>query len=182
MEPALEKELEKFDGSLIKLIFSYYFKALLEGYCSLEKKLVRTSRQFPGSNIIEYYEGDWAVIDMYYKFPESRKSSGSTTVIHKNQTLWVMSYQGWYERRAIPFLKDALRASAKMYGVNDIFNCNGCRGPDGYEDNIFTYSNRWTGFNFEFGGREEIFGPNNKYMGYHKYFSQILPEYPRREA
>ena len=108
-----------------------FFKAMQEGWAAGAKEV--TNQITPGFKVIVWEDGDWRVLDSYAVGPdlplfrEGGKSVGSTTIWYQGTPIWVMYYGGYYNKRAIPFLKQALLAA---YRANAWYSG---RGPSIYQ-------------------------------------------------
>lgn len=150
-----------------------FFEAMLAGYASnAPKKLTIT--ELPGSKLILFEKGPWRVADVYYTRRGSNFSAGQTIISHDGRPVWVMSYQGCYERKVIPFLKKALLLSyeARLW--------NGGRGPDTFRDGDLQYTNQVSrGYDdfTDFRGSEEVrrMGrPGGDSVGLHDYMGMVI--------
>ena len=107
----------------------------------------------------------WIFMDQW------RERRGRTLIIDPDEILiWIKSYNGTYEKAAIPILKMALA----RFGDKGLF-CGG-RGPRSFQEtlrgNLYTYSNDSTGDFSRFSGTESITtvdGVTPVCMGTHDY-------------
>ena len=148
----------------------FFFEAMLAGYVAgAAKKKVLDE---PGYVKIEYQRGEFHLVDRYLSSLGRNYSGGTTTIWVNGSPVWLMSYMGWYDPRAIPVLKAALRRS---YEKRDF---NGGRGPDSFSLSGLSYTNHVNNWQFKnFDGRESV--PDNKAeqsLGYHRYHGHILIE------
>jgi hypothetical protein len=146
-----------------------FFKAMAAGWAG-EVTQKTTIPEFPGSKIIIFECDGYKVVDAYLSNPDSHKSNGSTTIWYKGVPVWVMTYQGYYDKVALPFLKECLLQAyvteRKFYGG---------RGPGLVRGEGFTYTNQIapTAFtNFE--GEEHVFDLKGRPRGYHSYRGMSL--------
>jgi hypothetical protein len=152
-------------------ILSVFFAAMRNGYAKSGVKK-DTIAELPGSKTIPFELGDFKLLDCYLVTPDSPHSFGQTIIWRNDVPIWIMSYQGWYLKDAIPFLK---RALWEAYDRGDFF---GGRGPRFFQNDGMTYTNR---FDFpndwrHFRGREEVFDRNGQNVGWHEYQGLLLVE------
>ena len=146
-----------------ELILEVFFAAMMCGYANSAKK--ETIAALPGSKVIPFEIEDFKVLDCYLVTPDNPYSFGQTIIWHKNVPIWVMSYQGLYLKRAIPFLKLVLW---QTYSRQQFV---GGRGPRFFVDSGMTYMNRVEPPNVwrHFRGREEVYDRDGRSMGWHDY-------------
>lgn len=151
---------------------SVFFKAMLAGY--LADKLgenVTKARNTTGTTTITFRAEDFEVIDRYSVISPTY-SYGITTIFHKNDSVWQMTYGGHYPKEVIPFLKKVL---TETYVANDF---NGARGFGMYRDleQGLWYRNVVNHNAFEkFAGREEIRKiSTDELLGFHEYEGGLL--------
>lgn len=150
----------------------FFFESMLKGWIS-ENPVITPVPDMPGYEQIEVIDGPWRCLDRWGSPPDSIYSSGTTHIWYQDVPIWVMTYGGKYEKKAIPLLKDAL-------GVNyqgKIFH--GGRGPltkMGYDGGApQQYINRCQGTFVNFSGREDISAViSSKNLGYHVYGGMSL--------
>jgi len=146
-----------------------FFTAMRDRYAKGIKK--GTIIDLPRSKTIPFELGDFRVVDCYFTSPDSEYSFGQTIIWHKEVPVWTMSYQGWYLKSAISFLK---RVLFKAYTDEKFF---GGRGPRFYREGGMTYINNikppndWRHFH----GHEKIFDRNGNNLGWHEYQGLLLP-------
>lgn len=134
----------------------------------------------PGYKGFWSHWGDLSYVDAYCSGPKKR-SWGFTTIWFNGRDtstpVWNMSYEGWYEEKAIPFLKEALKAAIK----EKVFL--GGRGQKMFTSKNypnFYYSNIQEPGDFHsFAGRESIFSLGdihlqNDSLGCHEYRGGLL--------
>lgn len=106
-----------------------FFEAMRCGYAAREP--VGKSRwgepDLVGGKMYTHIRAPWRVEDRYV-VGENGWSAGWTLILFEGQPVWQMSYDGYYENEAIPFLKAALRANYET----SIFY--GGRGPEVFTD------------------------------------------------
>ena len=83
-----------------------FFRAMLAGWANNVD--VIQFADLPGSCGHQYIDGKFKVLDQFIVNPRSNKSSGTTIIWYDQIPVWVMHYGGWYQKRAIPFLKKCL--------------------------------------------------------------------------
>jgi hypothetical protein len=156
-------------GATISGLQVAFFKAMTAGWVSGNTGETSLA-ELPGMKTIPFEHGDYRVLDMYTVSPESGRSSGSTTIWHKNVPIWVMYYGGYYSEIAMPFLKECLH---RAYVEERRFY--GGRGPHFVRGDRFTYINNvasdaWA----DFRGEESIFDLNEQPLGSHWYRGMSL--------
>lgn len=145
-----------------------FFKAHLAGYAGDGKDSVKT-KSADGKVTIEFIEGDYRVLDEYYTTPHSDHSFGTTIIFYKGAPVWMMHYRGYYRKKVIPFLKEAL---GKAYAANAFF---GGRGIRTYVVERLHYQNFPMGSWSDFKGMEEIrIYETREQLGYHDYGGMSL--------
>ncbi len=157
----------------IMRIQRFFFKAMIGGWTSDVPKI--TIPGMPSVKAFKYHWGDLVLLDCYSVTPESTRSAGTTTIWRADVPVWVMQYVGQYQKRVIPFLKQALR---KTYEDNLFV---GGRGAATYQDDeglLYMNDVNQTNKLFEkFEGREEIYDTvGNVLLGYHDYRGMMLVE------
>ena len=152
-----------------------FFDAKAHGWTCITEQAVKKIEmpQFPGSKVILYEHGPFRVLDWY--MANLNSSTGITTIGFRGRPVWVMHYGGWYEKEAIPFLKNCLR---QAYSDRRFY---GGRGPVFVQDSQFTYVNQIERKKFsDFAGQESIFGLNAVRLGCHWYRGMSLLENNRK--
>ena len=124
----------------------------------------------PGYKAIPFRDGKFYLLDLYSKTKDSAKSTGTTTIWHDDNPIWIMHYGGFYKEEAIGFLQ---RALAEAYITNRFI---GGRGPSLFEDDQFRYENTSVTNDFSrFRGREDVLKKqSSEVMGYHEYWGMSL--------
>ncbi len=107
----------------VERVGTFFYRAMAKGWVNGAKEIA--DDHWPGFRIIEQIDGQWKLTDAYCVVPGSPKSWGFTTIWRDNLPVWVMNYGGWYEKRALKFLKGVLR---NAYGNNEF---HGGRGESG---------------------------------------------------
>lgn len=149
-----------------------FFEAMKAGWATKVEKT--TIPRMPGYKAIVWEDGLWRVVDSYAVGPDitlgGNRSAGSTTIFYEDKPVWVMQYGGYYHKKAIPFLKQAL---LNAYCDRKFF---GGRGPSIYKEGNWIYINHTTGVSFEgFKGREEIINmAEDCFYGWHEYWGLSL--------
>ncbi|MCX6716444.1 MAG: hypothetical protein NTV72_00785 [Candidatus Taylorbacteria bacterium] len=175
----------------IDRIMPAFFAAMLHGYASSDGEVKEVAGLFHRFSKITVFNGDehgfegFKVIDLWEATPFCDFSFGTTRVIYKGTPVWIMQYQGYYEKDVIPFLKLALATS---YSKSEF---TGGRGPMFFEvgENDSPYFGLRYVNHFQtvgqvqdwkkFDGEEEILrksstgGPVVR-AGYHKYSGLLL--------
>ena len=166
------------DAPLMINIAGAFFDAMAQGYAS--KTPGRAIPGARGSKTLEFRQGRWEVADTYYTNSYGRWSAGTTTIFYEGEAVWQMHYRGWYDRSAIPFLKEALRVN---YEKHVFF---GGRGPENYRNadntlmyrNMSVYSTDFRNFS-DFQGIEQVFKvvddrKGGELLGRHEYRGGLL--------
>lgn len=143
-----------------------FFDAMKKGYANGAQGAPIIS--IPGSTKVEFKSNHWRVIDMWVTNVKSHRSTGQTLIYYNKDLVWHMSYEGWYEKSVLGFLKNALYHT---YKSGEFF---GCRGPVTHQEPFggFVYSNSWKGDFSEFSGFEKIRRnayPDSEVLGTHSY-------------
>lgn len=163
----------------------FFCNAMSHGWVNGAKEV--EDERWPGYKVIEEVNGPYRLIDAYCVGENSNRSVGHTTIWRKNRyqawiPVWHMNYQGWYEKRALKFLKGVLRNAYR----NEEFH--GGRGPTGItmerDGKRLTYVNEITSNEFHhFAGRERVIDndimPNGEIhgsmlLGEHEYSGMLL--------
>jgi hypothetical protein len=149
-------------------VLSVFFAAMQDGYAKSPKK--GTISELPGSKTIPFELGEFKLLDCYLITPDTPHSFGQTIIWHKDVPVWTMSYQGWYLKNAISFLKQAL---GEAYNHSDFY---GGRGPHFFTNDGMVYVNNVEAPNDwkHFRGREEVFDRNGQSVGWHEYQGLLL--------
>lgn len=140
----------------------FFFKAMIRGWAAGVQKI--KIAEMPGYKAIPFQEGEFRLLDCYCVNPHSQMSAGTTTIWFQGVPVWVMNYGGYYEERAILFLK---RALLETYEAQRFV---GGRGPIMYSEGPLVYVNtpRLNGF-VGFEGHEKVFDLAGVQLGYHTY-------------
>ena len=152
-------------------ILDIFGAAICAGYASEGSKT--SIQELPGSKLITFADGPFKVVDFYFTNPNSIFSSGMTVIYYGRNPVWSMSYQGWYDKKDIPFLKEALLENYR----NGVFV--GGRGPERFEaEDGRLYINQPQGKGLkEFSGKEQIMGRTGEILGEHFYQGGLLIEH-----
>ena len=168
----------KANAEFVAKVQHVFFSAMRRGYVSPQSK--KSLAELPGSKLISFetwLSGQhFLVQDLYFVSPDSPTSSGITTISCDEVAVWYMSYGGQYEKKVIPFLKEALKES---YLVSDFV---GGRGPKSYPSKELincgaglSYNNFVTKNDFtDFDGEEGIMDEHGSKLGWHKYFGGMM--------
>lgn len=160
---------------LITAAQEFFFEGMLHGWPSGVGKV--EIPDMPGYKKLEYpLSGDikgFHLRDVYTRNEDSGKSEGSTKIWHKGRIIWSMHYEGHYEKKALNFLKSALRRAYE----GRLFH--GGRGPKFFSDQTYpglVYTNVETWWEFgTFSGYESIVdNENTRVLGSHKYTGGLL--------
>ena len=119
----------------IKDIEEIFFQAMKHGYAKGDVKKI-TIPEFPNLKVIPFEAGEFKVHDCYLTIPGLNNSTGSTTIRHNGIPVWIMYYGGWYEKYAIPFLKECLLQAYKKERFY------GGRGLNFVQNDSFIYTNK----------------------------------------
>lgn len=164
-----------------------FFLAMIDGYAGGQNRKSTTSKTNNGftTTVVfcdkENYP-DYVVEDKWHTNPNSNKSFGSTLITFGGTPIWSMSYGGWYNPRAVSFLKMVL---ADNYDER-IFS--GGRGPIrrqdtaklGRKSTTLVYENDWTGVFGGFRGEEWVYKVGKKSfdqnvtLGHHHFFGSSI--------
>lgn len=161
---------------VVEAVKTFFFEAMKSGWAMPVTKTPIPG--LPGSKSIPFKQGEFSLLDYYFVNPWSNSSYGTTVIWIAENPIWVMHYGGWYDKRAIPFLK---RALMRNYSRNVFM---GGRGPERLEgeDHTLQYLNRVDKNDFaEFRGYEYIVSasdqsgvPAGQKLGEHHYFGGLL--------
>lgn len=170
MDQKVARKLEKRIREHVAVmdIQAIFFEAMLAGYAASGKLKKGTIAELPGSKLVPpYVRGPWKVTDPYLVSPVSAGSSGMTVISYDDVPVWMMTYQGEYDKKVIPCLKAALHAA---YASNTFF---GCRGPRRFTHGNYVYLNVVDRVNNDFSrlfrGMEWIDTLGGKERGWHAY-------------
>lgn len=161
----------------IQEIKDFFFKAMVNGYANAGSQKIKMP-DWPGHKAILFREGKFVLLDVWCTAPNSKVSSGTTTIWYGSIVVWVMHYGGWYEEWVTPFLKRAL-----MRNYEEGFFLGG-RGPERLEgeDHTLQYLNGVERYEFsDFKGSERIIAtshqtgvPVGTKLGEHDYFGMTF--------
>ena len=160
---------------LIEKAEQFFFEAMRHGWASGEAEFAVT--QLPNSKIKTWTfpsePKDFKLMDSYYVANSNRSYIGIKVLYHDKKLIWYMSYGGWYEKRAIALLKEALMHSYKHNQFR------GARGPASFYNNSLypgiLYTNHFNPFGFgRFRGREFITDGFGKVLGEHNGFGGLV--------
>ena len=148
-----------------------FFHAMMNGYAADAPK--STIAGLPGSKAIVISYGEYTVTDFYHVAENSEKGFGTTMIQTRGgQPVWCMHYEGWYEKKVVPFVK---RALIRNYAIQTF---TGGRGPFVYsEDDVLLYTNTPNFSSFlHFQGREKVTlrGDEGTIFGWHEYHGMYL--------
>ncbi|MFA6043181.1 MAG: DUF5680 domain-containing protein [Patescibacteria group bacterium] len=147
----------------------FFFEAKLHGWAADVPSSSVPGK--PGYKRITFKRGRFLLVDEWCTTGHSRMSAGTSTIFCDKEPVWFMSYTGFYEKVAIPFLKLALLRS---YQAREF---NGGRGPNDFEQKGMVYSNEVDLDDFEnFQGCESVTrkGRGQKLLGEHHYYGVSL--------
>lgn len=154
----------------INEVRAFFFRAMLQGWVAGAKGV--GIGDMPGFEAIDFTDGDFRLRDCFGVYRSSGKSAGFTTVTYKYEPVLFMSYGGWYDKRAIPVLKSALRYA---YEAQEFV---GGRGPFEYIKDSITYRNSFNPLLNQmnwFEGDEGITDNlTNESLGHHHYWGMSL--------
>ena len=124
----------------------------------------------PCHKCIEFRQGSFFLLDRYCVSPDSNKSAGTITIWHKDVPVWLMNYGGWYDKCAIPVVKEALM---RAYEEKMFF---GGRGWNMHKKNGIIYVNIPEKNAFpDFSGSEQAVElETSRLLGYHDYWGITL--------
>ncbi|MFC1721476.1 hypothetical protein ACFL0Z_01015 [Patescibacteria group bacterium] len=153
-------------------IYEFFNRAMLNGWGVNPQK--GTIAEIPGSKTIPYEGKNFKLLDCWVTTPYGQESWGFIMIWERSGSrwipVWVMSFSGWYEERAIPVVKGALMEMAKakiFYGGRGgpVFTLNGMRYANVVTQNLFR----------SFAGREEVTdNRNGELLGFHEYSGMAL--------
>lgn len=149
---------------------AFFFKAMLQGWAG--EGIITKPCDWPGYKVLRFEEDKFILIDSYCVAGKSHspKSTGTTTIWYDGTPVWWMSYGGFYEKSAIPLLKEALLSA---YGAGVFM---GGRGFSAFRHGSMMYINHAETNDFSsFRGREEIIEiASCSYLGEHEYWGMSL--------
>jgi len=141
----------------------FFLKGMLQGWAAGAP--AEEISGMPGYKGFTFREGDFLLTDAYCVNKDSRRSAGSVTVLFKDDPVWVLLFGGYYEKKAIPFLKRALLENYKA----GIFL--GGRGPAHFKEGSLVYRNtmREGDHSIQFDASEFVIDSANygRSLGYH---------------
>ncbi|MDP3792445.1 MAG: hypothetical protein Q8Q89_01815 [bacterium] len=164
-----------FREGLIRGAERSFFEAMRQGWASGAS--TKKDFPFPGAKGYEFNfkhgETKLQLLDYYFVHELSRTSFGTKIIIHFGQPIWMMQYGGWYDKKAILFVKTALMDSYSR----DMFR--GGRGQASFYNNEsysgLLYTNLGDPLGFEnFKGREFVTDGFGKLLGEHNYFGGVM--------
>ncbi len=156
----------------VEEIQSMFFEAMLHGWAAgaSPEVLPDGSEQYVYPPPEE--KSDWQVTDRYWVNAGEKYSWGYTLITYRGQPVWHMSYWGWYEKEAIPFLQECLLENYRA-GV-----FHGGRGAncEQVDSGLAYYNYDCKGDFSEFKGREKIAMESAKIteLGTHSYQGGLL--------
>ncbi|MEI6238099.1 MAG: hypothetical protein WCP15_01020 [bacterium] len=175
----------------IEKILPAFFAAMLHGYASSDGVVKEVAGLFHRFSKITVFNGDehgfegFKVVDLWEVTPFGNFSFGTIRVIYMGIPVWIMQYQGYYEKDVIPFLKLALATSYSRHEFT------GGRGPTMFE--VEEMESPYHGLRYEnhfqkvgektdwrkFDGEEKILrgsgmGKHAVRVGYHEYSGLLL--------
>ncbi|MEK7552098.1 MAG: DUF5680 domain-containing protein [Patescibacteria group bacterium] len=153
--------------STLESVQEFFFDGMLAGWCGTGSPKGDIA-ELPGSRKFTFISGEFQMVDCFMVNSHSNKSSGMTIIFYRDQPVWMMHYGGWYDEKAIPFLKTCLQ---KAYKKRQFL---GGRGPMLARGRGLFYQNqpRSSGFD-DFSGEEWISGPT-RFFGRHWYHGMSL--------
>jgi len=154
-------------------IQAFFFEAMLHGWVS--KNPTDKIKISENETVFTFSDGKLFLWDRYWTSPGTDFSAG-VTLIRSTATkipsegipVWIMQYQGAYDREAIPFLKKVLLTAYQ----NRLFF--GGRGSPFVKSGRLMYKNDATGDFGRFSGNEEIITENGVRFGWHDYMGMSL--------
>lgn len=148
----------------------FFFKAMLAGWVAGAPEAEMP--KMPGYKSVSFRQEQFYLLDTYCINPDSRKSAGTTTIWYNDAPVWVMSYGGYYPKKVLLFVKEALRVA---YVREEFF---GGRGPLRYKEweTPFLYKNAPSRNIFsDFWGREVVYDQTTgRQIGHHAYQGMSL--------
>lgn len=163
---------EHCEHGLREATLAFFFEAMLKGWVA--EGVETEPSNLPGYRVFRHESADkrFALVDSYCVSGKSHfpKSAGTTTIWWDDRPVWWMSYGGYYEKEAIPFLKQAL-VTAYM---NKAFV--GGRGRLSFRDPHMIYINSPEKNDFSsFKGSEKIIEiASASTLGEHEYWGMSL--------
>ena len=152
-----------------------FFEGMRQGWASGAP--ARKDFPFPGAKGYGFnfksHDCHLHLMDYYFVNSLSRVSYGTKMFLYQGDPIWIMHYGGWYDKKAIPFVKAALM-DAYSRGV-----FRGGRGQASFYNNesypSLLYTNLGDPLGFDnFKGREFVTDGFGKLLGEHNYFGGIL--------
>ena len=152
----------------------FFSKAMFEGYASGNSSKIAPHRNIGGWSQYDYSDGKFLLTD------EWGENTGRTWISVYQGTgevaapIWVMHYEGHYQKEVISFLKWALAVQYAKYMFN------GGRGPSritgsGSTTHLLEYRNKVTGCFRQFTAQEEIYCKQaDKLVGNHSCWGGML--------
>jgi len=157
----------------IREVKDFFFRAMLRGWITNEAIMLPDPNN-PGFKTIIIKEDDLQLVDSYCTVKGSNISAGHTIIRHRDVPVWIMQYGGWYAKRAIPLVKEALTYA---YESQDFWGGRGRALTQG--DLAYTnYPDRRQNEFALFSGYEYVRLPNGLAMGYQRYSGMRLPKNP----
>ncbi|MEX2008131.1 MAG: DUF5680 domain-containing protein [Candidatus Spechtbacterales bacterium] len=150
----------------IEEIQNYFFLAMAKGWAA--GRGGGGILGFPGYEAYVHGDDRFRLIDRWC-VGEDGRSAGDTTIWYDGTPVWVMHYGGWYDKKALPFLKKVLLLAYEERSFT------GCRGPGRLDLGDYSYQNAWEGSGFtSFKGEEKIERPGLAQCGRHTYRGMAL--------
>jgi len=163
-----EREIDVNNENVLKEAQRNFFLAMLAGWVGGMKGKPVPDK--PGFKRTDYRNYDFRVVDEYGKGRFSNGSTGTTTVWHFDEPVWVMTYAGQYREEEIPFLK---RALVKTYRKGEFHGGRGDVYVDTEAELLYTNTFRGDFENFE--GEESILRRRGSLpLGFHWYRGMSL--------
>ena len=142
---------------LVAAIEKCFFKGMKRGWASGAK--AKPDFPFNGAKGYVYYPlatrkfdqhlDSLVLFDYFFVHPESRASYGTTIILYRGSSVWIMNYGGCYDKEAIPIVKKSLMAA---YNNNCFLGGRGVDMVDGdleYENNILPHDDSFGRFDSE---------------------------------
>ncbi len=155
------------DIFLEEKIKKFFFRAMMAGWVNDDKKT--TIANMPGYKQIPFREGNFFLLDRYCVNHSSQKSAGTTTIWFENNPVWVMNYNGFYDKCVFAFLKSIL---CRTYTDQQFY---GGRGPFIYIEGSLIYINELKLNDFsKFEGHEKVIDMKFGLRGEHEFSGMSL--------